>query len=115
MALLRSRGPFTTSTPLHFEGSTFSKLPINLLLNRFSEFDVSELGDLTDGCSSTGSHFNPFNKIHGAPTDSTRHVGDLGNIASDEYGVATFLFMDDVISLNGPASIIGYARFRLGS
>lgn len=76
--------------------------------NLFLELDISELGDLSGGCLSTGAHFNPFNKFHGAPTDSTRHVGDLGNIASDEHGVATFSFTDDVISLNGPKSIIGY-------
>ncbi|KAN0087570.1 Superoxide dismutase, copper/zinc binding domain containing protein [Tylopilus felleus] len=72
-------------------------------------FHVHALGDLTEGCLSTGSHFNPFNKPHGARTDSVRHVGDLGNIASDEHGTATFSFTDDVISLNGPKSIIGRA------
>lgn len=82
-------------------------------INQFFELDISELGDLRDDCLSTGSHFNPFNKVHGARTDSTRHVGDLGNIASDENGIATFLFTDNVISLNGPWSIIGYALFIL--
>lgn len=76
--------------------------------SQFLELDISELGDLSGGCLSTGSHFNPFDKFHGARTDSTRHVGDLGNIASDEHGAATFSFTDDVISLNGPKSIIGY-------
>ena len=82
-------------------------------INRFLELDISELGDLSDGCLSTGSHFNPFNKVHGAPTDLTRHVGDLGNIASDEDGIATFSFTDDVISLNGPQSIIGYVNLYM--
>lgn len=77
------------------------------------EHDISELGDLSEGCLSTGSHFNPFQKVHGARTDSTRHVGDLGNIVSDEHGIATFSFTDDVISLNGPQSIIGYVSFIL--
>jgi len=72
-------------------------------------FHVHELGNLTQGCLSTGSHFNPFNKVHGARIDSTRHVGDLGNIASDEHGTAIFSFTDNVISLNGPKSIIGRA------
>ncbi|KAF8550055.1 hypothetical protein OG21DRAFT_1420317 [Imleria badia] len=71
--------------------------------------DISELGDLSQGCLSTGSHFNPFKKVQSARTDSTRHVGDLGNIASDEYGIAIFSFTDNVISLNGPQSIIGRA------
>ncbi|KAF9221017.1 hypothetical protein BS17DRAFT_786373 [Gyrodon lividus] len=72
-------------------------------------FHIHELGDLTGGCLSTGSHFNPSGNTHGAPTDSVRHVGDLGNIVSDEYGTATLSFTDDLISLNGPFSIVGRA------
>ncbi|KAG1872506.1 superoxide dismutase, partial [Suillus subalutaceus] len=53
-------------------------------------FHIHSLGDLSDGCMSTGSHFNPYDKTHGAPSDSVRHVGDLGNIKSDEYGTATY-------------------------
>ncbi|TFK74867.1 copper/zinc binding superoxide dismutase [Pluteus cervinus] len=72
-------------------------------------FHIHQLGDLSGGCLSTGPHFNPFNKKHGAPTDSERHVGDLGNIKSDENGVSRFTFQDSSISLNGQRSIIGRA------
>ncbi|KAJ8586277.1 hypothetical protein M405DRAFT_364864 [Rhizopogon salebrosus TDB-379] len=72
-------------------------------------FHVHSLGDLSGGCLSTGSHFNPYDKTHGAPSDSVRHVGDLGNIESDEYGTATISFTDSLISLNGPLSILGRA------
>lgn len=65
-------------------------------------------GDLSGGCLSAGAHFNPFNKNHGAPTDKERHIGDLGNIKSDEAGNAQFTFEDKLISLNGPLSIVGY-------
>lgn len=64
-------------------------------------------GDLTNGCLSAGAHFNPFSKNHGAPGDKERHVGDLGNIQSDEKGFAKFSFEDKLISLNGPLSIVG--------
>ncbi len=69
----------------------------------------SEFGNLTDGCTSAGAHYNPFNTSHGAPTDSveSRHVGDLGNIQSDENGVAVLDFSDGIIKLDGPQSIIG--------
>ncbi|EGN98241.1 hypothetical protein SERLA73DRAFT_55573 [Serpula lacrymans var. lacrymans S7.3] len=70
-------------------------------------FHVHQAGDLTNGCLSAASHFNPFGANHGAPTDSERHVGDLGNIESDEFGTAIFSFEDSLISLNGPRSIIG--------
>ena len=64
-------------------------------------------GDLSGGCLTAGAHFNPFGNNHGAPGDRERHVGDLGNIESDETGVAKFTFEDKLISLNGDLSIVG--------
>ncbi|KAK0200639.1 superoxide dismutase [Desarmillaria ectypa] len=72
-------------------------------------FHVHESGNLTDGCTFAGAHYNPFNTTHGAPTGSlnSRHVGDLGNIQSDDKGVAMLDFNDKIIKLDGPLSIIG--------
>jgi len=70
-------------------------------------FHIHSLGDATNGCLSSGSHYNPLNKNHGAPSDTERHVGDLGNIESDKYGLANDKFSDHLISLNGLHSIIG--------
>lgn len=67
----------------------------------------SQTGDLTNGCASAGSHFNPFGKNHGAPSATERHVGDLGNIESYSDGVAKFTIEDKLLTLNGPNSIIG--------
>jgi len=69
-------------------------------------FHVHEFGDLTNGCNSTGTHYNPFKKTHGAPTDAVRHVGDLGNVQSDGSGVAILDITDHVISLSGDYSIM---------
>ncbi|KAF7314301.1 Phosphoinositide phospholipase C [Mycena kentingensis (nom. inval.)] len=69
-------------------------------------FHIHQFGDLSGGCLSAGPHFNPFGKTHGAPTDSQRHVGDLGNIQTDEDGVAKFSFEDALVSLNGPTSVL---------
>ena len=65
-------------------------------------------GDLSSGCASAGSHFNPFSKMHGAPTDTSRHVGDLGNIQSNAQGEAKFTIEDSLVTLNGPLSVVGY-------
>ncbi|KAK7681544.1 Superoxide dismutase [Cu-Zn] [Cerrena zonata] len=70
-------------------------------------FHVHVSGDLSGGCASAGSHFNPFSRDHGAPGDIERHAGDLGNIESDSSGNAKFTFEDRLISLNGPLSIVG--------
>ena len=74
---------------------------------RASERVDSAGGDLSAGCASAGSHFNPFGKTHGAPTDAARHVGDLGNIQSDAQGEAKFTIEDSLVTLNGPLSVVG--------
>ncbi|KAG0468490.1 hypothetical protein HPP92_017818 [Vanilla planifolia] len=52
-------------------------------------FHVHALGDTTNGCLSTGAHFNPAGKEHGAPEDENRHAGDLGNVIVGEDGPTT--------------------------
>ncbi|KAF8598490.1 copper/zinc binding superoxide dismutase, partial [Ceratobasidium sp. AG-I] len=70
-------------------------------------FHIHEFGDATDGCMSSGSHYNPLAQTHAGPDDIHRHVGDLGNIHSDADGIAKLDFSDNVVSLTGPFSIIG--------
>ncbi|XP_017891068.1 superoxide dismutase [Cu-Zn]-like isoform X2 [Ceratina calcarata] len=72
-------------------------------------FHVHEKGDLKDGCTSTGPHFNPRKVHHGAPHDSVRHVGDLGNIRANDQGEATVHIRDNVISFSGENNIVGRA------
>eukprot|EP00243_Klebsormidium_subtile_P014214 TRINITY_DN999_c0_g1_i2.p1 TRINITY_DN999_c0_g1~~TRINITY_DN999_c0_g1_i2.p1 ORF type:complete len:156 (-),score=38.28 TRINITY_DN999_c0_g1_i2:730-1197(-) len=72
-------------------------------------FHIHQLGDTTNGCMSTGPHFNPTNKTHGAPGDEERHVGDLGNVIAGDDGVASLKLDDIQIPLTGPNSIIGRA------
>ncbi|XP_020590789.1 superoxide dismutase [Cu-Zn] 2-like [Phalaenopsis equestris] len=70
---------------------------------------IHAFGDTTNGCNSTGPHFNPYNKLHGAPDDVERHAGDLGNVSADEHGVANVWLKDLQIPLSGPNSILGRA------
>ncbi|KAK7397261.1 hypothetical protein VNO78_18428 [Psophocarpus tetragonolobus] len=72
-------------------------------------FHVHALGDTTNGCLSTGAHFNPNSKEHGAPEDENRHAGDLGNVNVGDDGTACFTITDSQIPLTGPNSIIGRA------
>lgn len=73
-------------------------------------FHVHEYGDtLTEGCQSTGGHYNPFNLCHGAPQDQFRHVGDLGNLVADASGTIKAKFSDHLISVVGPLSVLGRA------
>ncbi|AQL06655.1 Superoxide dismutase [Zea mays] len=72
-------------------------------------FHVHALGDTTNGCMSTGPHYNPASKEHGAPEDENRHAGDLGNVTAGADGVANINVTDSQIPLTGPNSIIGRA------
>lgn len=68
---------------------------------------VHQFGDNTNGCTSAGPHFNPYGKQHGAPEDSDRHVGDLGNFKTDGQGNAKGSMEDKQIKLIGEQSILG--------
>lgn len=54
-----------------------------------------------------GSTVNPFGKGHGAPDDSDRHVGDLGNFKTDGQGNAKGQVTDSQIKLIGETSVLG--------
>ena len=69
---------------------------------------IHEFGDTTNGCMSTGPHFNPNGKDHGAPTDENCHAGDLGNVVATADG-CVFELEDVQIPLAGTNSIIGRA------
>ncbi|KAM9995085.1 hypothetical protein ACTFIY_001269 [Dictyostelium cf. discoideum] len=70
-------------------------------------FHVHEFGDTTNGCLSAGAHFNPFKKEHGSPNDENRHVGDLGNIESNQDKKSIINITDNIITLFGQNSIVG--------
>ncbi|CAD7700554.1 unnamed protein product [Ostreobium quekettii] len=62
---------------------------------------------ITNGnCSSAGGHYNPFNATHGGRLSEERHVGDLGNIHSDAYGISQFKFIDRIVSLSDPETSV---------
>ena len=74
-------------------------------------FHIHQFGDHTNGCTSTGGHYNPLGVDHGGPTDpdTSRHFGDLGNVIADANGVAEVNITDTLVSLIGVNSVIGRA------
>uniref|UniRef100_A0A914EAF4 Superoxide dismutase [Cu-Zn] n=2 Tax=Acrobeloides nanus TaxID=290746 RepID=A0A914EAF4_9BILA len=70
-------------------------------------FHIHQYGDRTQGCTSAGPHFNPFNKTHAGPNDENRHVGDLGNVEAGADGVAHVDITDKLIQLHGQNSVVG--------
>lgn len=83
-----------------------NKILIDINLTGFTKnsthgIHIHEAGDLTDNCTSTCSHFNPYNKNHGGLNSKERHVGDLGNIISDKNGNVSIKIYDKLIKLNG--------------
>ena len=75
-------------------------------------FHIHASGDLSDpGLMSTGGHFNPTNHIHGGPTTSPVHAGDMGNIKADATGMAMLDLTLEGISIGTGAAddIVGKA------
>jgi len=71
-------------------------------------FHIHESGDyITNGCTSLCAHFNPTNTTHGALNDANSHIGDLGNIVTDENGICKMTIVADRVRLRGPHHILG--------
>lgn len=73
-------------------------------------FHIHTSGDMTGAdLMSTGPHYDPDNhRLHGGPTTSPVHAGDLGNLKADATGKAMFEITVEGISLGGPKNdVIG--------
>ena len=100
--VVRESNLMPVETPLN-EGASQPQSVVSLERG----FHVHVNGDLTHDCQSTGTHYNPTDRVHGGPMDSVRHVGDLGNIRSDERGNIDAEYTYPYVSLVGEHSIIG--------
>lgn len=89
--------------PVHISGT------LNNLNPGKHGFHIHEFGDHTNGCTSTGGHFNPEKKSHGAPCDAERHYGDLGNVVVDASRTCKIDITDNLVSLTGVNSVVGRA------
>ncbi|XP_076887064.1 superoxide dismutase [Cu-Zn], chloroplastic-like [Bidens hawaiensis] len=91
------------------DGPTTVNVKVTGLTPGLHGFHLHEFGDTTNGCISTGPHFNPNGLTHGAPEDEIRHAGDLGNITANADGVAEATIVDKQIPLSGPNAVVGRA------
>jgi Cu-Zn family superoxide dismutase len=90
-----------------YDITTISGTIKGLKPNSLHAIHIHEYGDLTEGCNSCCSHYNPHNMNHGAPYSADRHVGDLGNIKTDINGIAKFEIVDTLVRLDGNHNVIG--------
>lgn len=97
---------FTQETP---KSLTHIQMNIKGPSNTTHGIHVHQFGDLSNGCESTGEHYNPFNMPHGGPNSELRHVGDMGNIKCDDNGNCQKEYYDRLIKLLGPFSVVGRA------
>ena len=97
---------------VHFEQPAFhAKCKINADFKNVPEgkhgFHIHQFGNLTQGCTTAGPHYNPYKKTHGGSDDEERHVGDLGNVVAGPDGTATFSHEDSLITLFGDFTVLG--------
>ncbi|KAI7694909.1 Superoxide dismutase [Cu-Zn] [Sarcoptes scabiei] len=112
VALFNNTETGVTGLVTFFQGGPHLHVEVHGILNGLTPglhgFHVHEYGDMRNGCTSMGGHFNPFGKTHGSPAHLERHVGDLGNIFADRTGFSEFGFYDGQISLfPGLTEILG--------
>jgi Cu-Zn family superoxide dismutase len=65
-------------------------------------FHIHDKGDLSaPDLMSAGGHYNPGHHIHGGPSTSPVHEGDLGNLTADANGAVHYEITVDDISIVG--------------
>lgn len=76
--------------------------------NQRHGFHIHEYGDCgAPDATSAGGHFNPTSSRHGGPHDDERHVGDLGNLEANDQGIAHLEYVDIMLDMDGPYSVLG--------
>jgi Cu-Zn family superoxide dismutase len=78
--------------------------------NKEHGFHVHDKGDCSSGDGmSTGGHFNPQAKAHGAHEHSEHHAGDLVSLKADANGVARFSYTSTSITVGeGATDVVGH-------
>ena len=91
------------------DGRTIVQLDLFNLSPGVKGFHIHQTDDMSKGCDSVGSHYNPYEKTHGALNVPTSHIGDLGNITVDAAGRCHATIFANDLPLSGPNSVVGRA------
>jgi Cu-Zn family superoxide dismutase len=72
-------------------------------------YEQADCGDFT--AHALGDHFNPRHVAHGMPDQPEHHLGDLGNVHTDDHGNAELLMLTSGGNLKkgDPLSFVGHA------
>jgi Cu-Zn family superoxide dismutase len=100
----KAKGTITftkTSHGIHIQGEISGLTPGE------HGFHVHEFGVWNEDGMASGGHFNPTGTPHAGHDSAKRHVGDMGNVKADDNGVATVDLDDDLMTFDGPTSILG--------
>ena len=105
-------GPKINGYVLFTQKNKFTNVRIKLSgigKNKKRAIHIHTYGDVRNGCSSLGGHWNPSNKNHGSLSDGkNHHYGDMiNNIISDEKGNVDIQYNDPYITLKGKNHIFG--------
>ena len=65
------------------------------VVKRYHGFHIHKSGDMSRGCASMGPHYNPEFQDHGGRSSKVRHVGDMGNVRSDNGYIDTTFYLDN--------------------
>lgn len=94
------------------DGVTISGELSGLPPNTEHGFHLHAMGDCSaPDAASAGDHFNPDNKMHGGPTSTDKHLGDIPNIQADAGGKATVnaAIAGATLGDGGPHDLVGKA------
>lgn len=85
-------------------GHTGTIITINLFgpPNSVHAIHIHEYGDLTDGCTSLGGHWNPTHTTHGSFINigQPRHAGDLiNNVFFNNNGKFFYKYVDPLVKI----------------
>ncbi len=64
--------------------------------NKKHGFHIHQYGDCRENGKHAGGHFNPYDNKHGSLYSEEKHEGDLGNLKSNNDGVAVYKKVMDI-------------------